>query len=164
MNLKPWAAKNQIAEAITRFLHKARDIKWSARIFIPKASEMMKGRYNNAIEQIKNGELLLASDQAVEKVHGMKKMQEAVRKLERIRYSQTPKIVETSLFLSLFSAFDEYTGELLSAIYERKPQLFDKLNRKVDLVDVLTATSIEDLKRSVLNDVIECFRRKSYVE
>lgn len=156
--------KNQIDEAISRFLHKARDIKWSARIFVPAAHEMMAGRYNKAIEQIKNGELLVASDQAVEKVHGIKQIQEAVRKLERIKYSQTSKIVEASLYLSLFSAFDEYTGELLSAIYQRKPQLFDKLNRKVDLVDVLTASSIEDLKHAVLNDVIECFRRKSYVE
>ena len=156
--------KNQIAEAITRFLHRARDIKWSARVFVPTAYEMMEDRYNKALKQIENGELLLVSTQAVERVHGMKEIQEAVRKLERLGYSQIPKIVENSLFLSLFSAFDEYTGELLTAIYERKPQLFDKLNRKVDLVDVLTASSIEDLKRTVLSDVIESFRRKSYIE
>lgn len=156
--------RNQVAEAITRFLHRARDTKWTARVFVPTAYEIMEKRQNKAIDQIKNGELLLASSQAVERVHGMKDMQEAVRKLERFNYSQVPKIVETSLFLSLFTAFDEYTGELLTAIYERKPELFDRLNRKIDLVDVLTANSIEDLKRSVLNDVIECFRRKSYIE
>jgi len=156
--------KNEIDEAITRFLHKARDIKWSARIFVPKASEMMKARYDKAIEQIKNGELLLARNQDDDRAHAIKDMQGAMRKLERIKYSQTHIIVETSLFLSLFSAFDEYTGDLLSAIYQRKPQLFDKLNRKIDLVDVLTASSIDDLKRSVLNDLIECFRRKSYIE
>lgn len=153
-----------IAEAITRFLHSARDIKWSCRIFTPAAAEIMNGRYEKLVEQIKSGELLLASESAVDRVHGMKEMQEAMRKLERLKYSRIPQVIETSLFLSLFSAFDAYTGELLSAIYERKPELFDRLKRQVELVDVLTAGSIEDLKRSVLESEIENFRRKSYVD
>lgn len=156
--------KNPIPEAITRFICKARDIKWSARTLIPKAGEMVNERIAKAEEQIKRSQELLASQEALERVHGMKEMLEAVRKIERVKYSKTYTIVETSLFLSLFSAFDEYTGELISAIYERKPKLFDKLNRKVDLTDVLSANSIDDLKRSVLNDAIETFRRKSYVE
>ena len=156
--------ENQIAEAITRFLHRARDIKWSCKVFAPAAGLMMKDRYNKAIEEIESGKLLLASDDAVEKVHGMKKMQIAIRKLDRLGYSRIPEVIETSLFLNLFSAFDAYTGELLTAIYARKPELFGRLNRKVELVDVLTARSIEDLKRSVLEEEIEAFRRKSYVE
>ena len=153
-----------IAEAITRFLHMARDIKWSCRVFTPLAAQLMKDRLGETVKQIESGELLLASGDLVEQVHGMKEMQKGLRKFERIKYSRTPQVIETSLFLSLFSAFDAYTGELLTAIYERKPELFRKLDRKIDLVNVLTARSIEDLKRSVLEDVIESFRRKSYVE
>jgi hypothetical protein len=66
--------------------------------------------------------------------------------------------------LSLFSAFDAYTDELLSALYERKPELFKRLNRSVPFSEILEATSIEDVKRVVLDDEIESFRRKSYVE
>lgn len=153
-----------ISEAITRFLHKARDIKWTARTFIPKAGEMVNERATKAEERIKRAQELLASHEAHERVHGIKEMLEAVRRIERIKYSKTYEILEASLFLTLFSAFDEYTGELISAIYGRKPKLFDKLNRKIDLTDVLSANSIDDLKRSVLNDVIEAFRRKSYIE
>ena len=153
-----------IAEAITRFLHHARDIKWSCRIFAPVAAEIMKQRFDKSVAQIKSGESLLQSEEAVKRVHGAKELQEAVRKLERIKYSKIPEVIETSLFLSLFSAFDAYTGELLSAIYERKPELFSKLTRQIDLVDVLTANSIEALKQSVLEDEIESFRRKSYIE
>lgn len=155
---------NQISVSITRFLHKARDIKRSARIFVPAAYEMTQARFKKAKEELEVGEALLESKEEGEHAHGMKKIQEAVRKFERIRYSEPHKIVETSLFLSLFTAFDEYTGELLAAFYERKPELFSTLNRQINLVDVLTASSIEELKRSVLNDVIENFRRKSYVE
>lgn len=160
----PFKQSNEIGEAITRFLHSARDIKWSCRVFIPKAGRLMKSRYDDAKEHINKGEALLASSMAVERVHGIKQMQEAMRKVERLSYSRIPEVLETSLFLSLFSAFDVYTGELLSAVYKRKPELFGKLNRKVELVDVLTANSIEELKRSVLEEEIETFRRKSYVE
>ncbi|MHB1292513.1 MAG: hypothetical protein ACYCY5_10050 [Sulfuricella sp.] len=160
----PFKQSNEIGEAITRFLHSARDIKWSCRVFIPKAGNLMKSRYDDAKEHINKGEALLASSVAVERVHGIKQMQEAMRKVERLSYSRIPEVLETSLFLSLFSAFDVYTGELLSAVYKRKPELFGKLNRKVELVDVLTANSIEELKRSVLEEEIETFRRKSYVE
>lgn len=153
-----------IAESITRFLHRARDIKWSVRVFAPAALDIMRNRHKKAVADIESGESLLASTDPIERIHGIKQTQEAIRKLERIGYSRIPEVIETSLFLSLFSAFDIFTGELLSAIYERKPQLFDKLNRKVELVDVLTAHSIEELKRSVLEDEIETFRRKSYVE
>ena len=158
------AKTHPIAEAITRFLHSARDIKWSYRVFTPAAAGIMMERYNKAKEQIKSGELLLVSEDAIERVHGMKEMLEAMRKIKRINYSRIPQVIETSLFLSLFSAFDTYTGELMTAIYERKPELFGKLNRQVELVDVLNAHSIEDLKRSILEEVIESFRRKSYVE
>lgn len=153
-----------IAEAITRFLHSARDIKWSCRVFVPASAEIIKERYNKAEKQIKSGELLLTSNDAIERVHGMKDMLEAMRKIKRIGYSRIPEVIETSLFLSLFSAFDAYTGELLNGIYERKPELFCKLNRQIELADVLTANSIEDLKRSALEKEIENFRRKSYVD
>lgn len=153
-----------IAEAITRFIHRARDIKWSGRVFVPAAITIMQKRHAKAIAQIKSGELLLASSNPVDRVHGMKEMLVAMRKLKRLKYSRIPQLIETSLFLSLFSAFDAYTGELLTAIYDRKPELFNKLNRKIDLADVFAARSIDDLKRSVLEDEIESFRRKSYVE
>lgn len=160
----PFKQPNEIGEAITRFLHSARDIKWSCRIFIPQALDLMKSRYTDAKERIQKGESLLASSVAVEQVHGIKQMQEAMRKVERLSYSRIPQVIESSLFLSLFSAFDVYTGELLSALYKRKPELFSRLNRKIELVDVLTANSIDELKRSVLEEEIETFRRKSYVE
>ena len=153
-----------MAESITRFLHKARDIKWTVRVFMPVSLDLMNARRQRAIADIESGDSLLASLDPIDRIHGIKQTQEAMRKIERINYSQIPELIETSLFLSLFSAFDVYTGELMIALYERKPQLFDNLNRKVDLVDVLTANSIEELKKSVLDEEIGSFRRKSYVE
>lgn len=153
-----------IKEAISRYIHKIRDIKWGGRVFASDAAQKMHDRVEKAVNQINDGERLLASNDETERIHGIKAVQEGMRKLERFEYSVMPELIESSLFLSLFSTFDAYTGELLAGIYARKPQLFDKLDRKIDLVDVLTARSIEELKKSVLESEIEKFRRKSYVE
>lgn len=153
-----------IAEAIDCFLHSARDTKWSYRIFGPAAAKLMSDRIEEAVGQIQRSDELLKSHNSFERIHGMKEMQKAIRKLKRLHYSRPPEVIDTSLFLSLFSKFDAYSGELLTAIYERKPELYGGLDISVKLIDVLNANSIGDFRRSVLEGEIENFRRKSYVE
>lgn len=156
--------EHPINEAITCFLHASRDIKWSGRVFAPLAAEFMKKNFSDAKKQLTNGEFLIGNSDSVERVHGLKEIRNAIYKIKRLSYSQTPKIILNSLFLSLFSALDNYTGELLTSIYKKKPELFNKINKKIDLIDVLSASSIEGLKQSVLENEIEDFRRKSYIE
>lgn len=156
--------KHPIPEAITKFIHRARDIKWSGETFVPIATAEMKKREGEISEHIIKHHSLSKDTDPVALVHKKLEISEAVRKIKMLQYAEIPTLIETSLFLSLFSAFDAYTGELLTAIYKRKPVLFKKINRKIDLTDILTAHSIDDLKRSVLEDEIENFRRKSYVD
>ncbi|MCR4348161.1 MAG: hypothetical protein NUV55_13315 [Sulfuricaulis sp.] len=75
-----------------------------------------------------------------------------------------PEVVETSLFLGMFSAYDAFTGNLIAEIYRLKPELFNVINRNVPVSEILQFDSFEALKESVLHDEIENFRRKSYVE
>jgi hypothetical protein len=153
-----------VAEAINRFVHRARDIRLTARLFVPAAIEFVHEQLNNIKKQLVEGEVLLSSEDQLEKVHGVEMVSDVIPRLEQLRYSNMPAVIESSLFLSLFSAFDAYTGELLSALYEGKPELFKRLNRAVPFSEILEATSIEDVKRRVLDDEIQSFRRKSYVE
>lgn len=157
-------APHPTALTIDRFLHRARDIRFTARAFIPVAVQLMKARVADIKKQLQEGRALLSSDAEVEKVHGLKRFFDALPRIERLENSDVPAVVTSSLFLNLFSAFDAYTGELLCALYERKPELFKRLNRSVPFSEILEATSIEDVKRTVLNDEIESFRRKSYVD
>ncbi len=71
---------------------------------------------------------------------------------------------ESGLFLALFSAFDAFTGNLIAALFNRRPELFGKINRSVSFSEILSAQSINELKDKVLFDEIEQFRRKSYTE
>src|SRR5690606_14708638 len=83
---------------------------------------------------------------------------------ERTAKSELPLILEKGLFLSLFSAFDAFTGDILSAIYLGKPELFRSLNRSMTIAEMMKYESLEDLQQIVLQDEIEVFRRASYVE
>jgi hypothetical protein len=73
-------------------------------------------------------------------------------------------MIESSLFLGMFSAYDAFSGDLLTAIYLKKPDLFQKVNRSVPVSEILQFKSFEDLRESVLQGEVESFRRKSYVE
>ena len=70
-------------------------------------------------------------------MQGVKRVSDALPRHERLTHSDVPAVIESSLFLSFFSAFDAYTGELLFALYERKPELFKRLNRSVPFSEIL---------------------------
>lgn len=156
--------KDPIKEAIDRYLHRAMEIKFATRVFIPAASDVLKNRIKSALSNYEDANTLLADTDPGRRAHGIKQLDEAARKMRRLQYSDLPSVIESSLFLSLFSAFDVFTGELLRALHQKKPALFNRLNRSVPLAEILSANSLEDIKNSVLDEEIETFRRKSYVE
>lgn len=156
--------QHPVVKAIDEFVHRARDIKFAARMFIPASAEIIEKQYEDIEKSIREGEQLAESNDSAERAYSERLITEGIRRLARITRSQLPDVVETSLFLSLFSAFDAYTGELLRALHSNKPELFSRLERTIPLSEVLAAKSIDDLKQSVLNDEIEALRRKSYVE
>jgi hypothetical protein len=162
---EPELLEHTIAKAIDHFLHRARDIEVCERIFVPLAIE----RWHSERDAIK-GDLDEAKDLLTDKsempkiIAGVNKVINAIRRTERLKQSQVPKMLESSLFLGLFSAFDVFTGDLLTAVYNKQPELFNKLNKKVSISRILEHTSFEKFKATVLQDIIEKFRRKSYVE
>lgn len=162
--LQPIAPKDPIKEAIDRYLHRAMEIKFATRVFVPAAGGVLKSRIETAVSNYEDANTLLADADPGRRAHGIKQFDEATRTLQRLQYSDLPRVIESSLFLSLFSAFDVFTGELLRAVHQKKPALFNRLNRSVQLADILSATSLEDIKNSVLDEEIENFRRKSYAE
>lgn len=156
--------EHRVAQAIDEFVHRARDIKFAARVFVPAAAQIIEQQYKDLEKSLEKGERLSESENSAEKAYSARLITEELRKGVRLTRSQLPDVVETSLFLSLFSAFDAYTGELLRALHVIKPELFARLNRAIPLSEVLAAKGIEELKKSVLDDEVETFRRKSYVE
>ncbi|MBD2292222.1 hypothetical protein H6G06_01680 [Anabaena sphaerica FACHB-251] len=154
--------QNSINSAIDKLLSKVEAIEEAHSSFIPLAKERQKQRMEKCMVELEEGySILKKKDQ---KYFGIQKVLNAAQQFSQTVHSELPSIIESSLFLGLFSAFDTFTGELLGAIYTKKPELFRKMNRTVSIADILEYNSFDELKVSVLQEEIETFRRKSYVE
>ena len=104
------------------------------------------------------------SDESPHQVIATNKIIDTIERLKRIEKSDMIELLISSHLLSLFTLFDAYTGELLKAIYMKKPDLFKSLNRSMAISDMLKYENIDDIKLIILHDEIESFRRKSYIE
>ena len=161
---EPPPAPHPLVIAIDRYVHRARDVKFAARHLVPVASRTQEESLKKVNDDLATAETHMEDSDPVGRAHGVGLGSSVVRRAERLVHSNLPAIVESSLFLSLFTSFDVFTGDLLTALHLRKSALFDRINKSIPLSTILAAPSIEALKTEALNDEIETFRRKSYVE
>jgi len=160
----PKQSVEPIAEAIDKLLHRARDIEESARVFFPQAVERAGKELKDIESILKDSEELLEVEDSSSKQVAIKNISNAIRRLSRLSQSQIPLVLQISLYLGLFSAYDAFSGELLREIYRKKPELFGRINRSIPVSEILQHASYEELKTTVLEAEIEAFRRKSYIE
>jgi len=156
--------KHPVVIAVQLLLDRLRDIEDCGGTYPQLARERGVNELRSLVEDLEN---LLEHKPDVEgPEHSLvvKELLVHIRKLTRIANSDPAATMLKSLFLGVFSLYDGFTGNLLEALFERKPELFFKLGRTVPVVDVLRASSIESFKRSVLEEYVESFRRQSYVE
>ena len=152
-----------LALASDVFLHKCEDIKLAARLFVSVAAQFQNKQQEDLFKDYEAGKALMAKNDENYSA-GMRQTQKAILHLSHVSKSKLPSVIESSLFLRLFSAFDAFTGDLLSAIYKRKPELFESLARTVKVSEILQYKSFENLQDIVLREEIENFRRGSYVD
>ncbi len=164
--------QHPIASAIDTFLHRMRDIEESARAFIPLAAKERRQQFNSVKTELSDlqsqlGQLtdLLRNEKTrTTQADKVNQLLDAVRRGQRLKNSNMARTLEFSLFLGMFSAYDTFSGDLLAALYRKKPELFRKIKREIPVADILQYDSFEELKTKALQDEIESFRRKSYVE
>ena len=161
---KPVKAEHPIAVAIDRCIHRARDHKLAARSSIPGAIRSHRQQFEKVRTELVKAQKLLDSADPIKQMLAIREMQGTIQQFERLKYSELPRVIETSLFLGLFSAFDAFTGDLLVGIFSRKPALFGSLNRTISFAQVLEASSLDAVKQEVLQEEIEQLRRNSYVD
>ena len=161
---KPAKPEHPIASAIDGFVHSARDIRLAGRLFVGTAHIVFRAQMEDARDRLREAANLLESADAASRGRGIQGANKALLVSKRLANAKVPSVLETGLFLSLFSAYDAFTGELLRGLYRRKPALFSSINRALTFSEILAASSLEDVKAAVLDDDIEQFRRKSYVE
>lgn len=92
-----------------------------------------------------------------EKIYSFLKM---ISEDSRTNYAN---IITQSLFLNIFSLFDAFIGNFLQIMYTLRPCLLNSENKQVSVSKILESNSIEDFKRKYLRELIDNFRRDSYV-
>ncbi|PJZ43811.1 hypothetical protein [Leptospira brenneri] len=158
-------SKHPIVISIDHALHSYRDIEAISRLLYRTLIVMQQNMWDASLIELKKASTIKDPDGIEYFSNEMPaSSDEALLLIERLKESNLPSTLLTSLFLGLFSSFDAFTGNLLKSIYQKKPELLDTLNIEVPLSEILRYESFEDLKESVLNQEIEKFRRKSYVE
>jgi len=159
------AAKiHPIDQAIVTFLDNVRDIETLLVNYVPLAYQRRLKLFKQIERDIKKNVKYLNVEGEGSKVIIMTRLLDALTRLDRISASKAPQTLESSLFLGMFSAYDVFTGDLLTAIYGKKPELFKTVNREIAVSEILSYDSFNDLKATVLQTEIESFRRKSYIE
>jgi hypothetical protein len=153
-----------LAGAAQRFIHAVRDIQECWQAYIPAARKAQKANADGLIAQLEQLKLDAAGHSGPYHASFGKRLSDSLGTLERLANSRHAKTLATSLFLGLFSVFDAFMGDLLRALFERRPELFSALGGSVDVKEILRAKAIGELKDRILDHEIEALRRKSYVE
>ena len=156
--------KHPLSVPISSFLHRVQDIELGLLEFVPLAKTRTKEELESLktkLEEIANE---LKGDYSSKKALLISETLKTIKQLERLMNSNVPGTLKASLFLGLFSAYDAFTGELLSAIFLKKPELFNSMSRSILVSEVMSFKTFDDFKESELRKEIETFRRNSYIE
>lgn len=153
-----------IAEAVDKLILRASDICFSALTFIASAEKWQIDQLKKYSKDLNKFSDLLESDDDTTQASALKHYFNALTNFNRIKKSEVVRTLEIGHFLSLFSAFDAFTGDLLYSIYNKNHDLFKGINRSLTVSEMLQYENIEDVKLIILQNEIETFRRKSYVE
>jgi hypothetical protein len=156
--------ENPISEAIATLIHKLRDFEDCAMEFTPVAVQRKTDSSNQLLNGLKDAVSLMRSTDQQSKLKGIRQALEWGRKADRLIYANHERVLLESLFIGMFSAFDAYTGDLLRALFVKKPVLFNSLKRQVDITAIMESVTLDDSKRCLIEEEIETFRRDSYVD
>lgn len=154
-----------IGEIIDKFLHRVFDIEECALKFIEQADI----EYNENADRIRDEvrQHLKIVENHVEResiVAASRSLRKLMRETERHNNSSMSETLERSLFVSLFSSFDKFIGDLVIALYNLSPESYKGISREISLSDALKFETMEQLKESMLEKEVEALKRKSYAE
>lgn len=151
----------EVGEVIDIFLHRIMDIEECASEYIPEATQRYNDKTNELFHEYKNIVSTLETvDGKENKVVSEKDLRKALRKIRRHVGSSPVETLEKSLFVSLFSSFDKFIGDLVDVLFRKQPNLYLNINKEIKISEVLEYNSIDELRQSFLDKEIEAIRRK----
>lgn len=153
-----------ISAAIDSHVLRICDLRTSAFTFMKQAATRFVEELEKQREILEENSKLLSDEESPEQIIAIKNVIGAQRKLNRLHNSELIKDLAVGHFLTLFATFDSFTGDLLTACYGKKPELFNAIDRTMTVSEMLEFGNVDDIKKIILSSEIEAFRRKSYIE
>jgi len=153
-----------IEEATNTFLHSVRDIEAAVKVFMPIGHEILRERWKETVNSLKESVDKIKSDDDEVRTLAQIAFDQQYTRMERLENTKLPYHLEKSLFIGLFSAYDAFIGDLLKAIFGKRPELLKKITKTIDLSSIVAASDLEQLKNEALEEYIEDFRRDGYAK
>lgn len=155
----------EVKDIIDTFLHRVLDIEDCAEEYISAAAKSYNDNGKKLIVEIERHQKTLKDEKDEEiRVLTVKGLRKTLREIERHNSSSPVATLEKSLFISLFSVFDKFVGDLVTVLYSKKPDLYNNISKEISLAEALKYSSMDELRQVFLDKEIETIRRKSYVE
>lgn len=155
-------AESPISMATDAYLHAIRDIESAFKIFMPLGHEILSKKWDESIKLMDQLSEKIDCDSDEVRLKAQVQFNQEYSRLERLRNTKLPHHLEKSLFMGLFSSYDAFMGDLIKSIISKQPQLINKIGKQIDLSEIITASSIDDLKSRALDEYVDDFRRDSY--
>ncbi len=157
-------SNHSIAKSIGKFLDAGNDIIYGANVFVPVAEKMKIDKLKKAAtKQASCKKILAESDDLVEKAKANADLLSITRELQRMHNSRSSELLAKSVFIGLFSEFDSFIGSFISAIYEKKSDLFSYIGKEITIGDLRQYETLEALRTDMLYKEIESIKRESYI-
>ncbi|MEK7946691.1 hypothetical protein WKR98_18225 [Pigmentiphaga sp. YJ18] len=141
------------------------DIRESIGFFTPQLKILIEKKLDVLKEEVEaRFDHLQAQGSESDERHAAGILLDATQKMLRLKNNKYLEVLQTSFFNNIFAIYDVFTGELVKAIFIKKPSLFDAINKSLTFSEILKAGDIAAIKESVIDEEIDTIRRKSYVE
>lgn len=154
-----------ISEIIDTYMLQIDDIGICYQIAVKAVLEHKITQMEKFSDQIHSNLDLARSANRKDQVDAIRTVMPAQVAFNKLKQAKSDDTIKGSLFIALFNAFDVYTGDILRCLFKIKPNLFGLISDKqIDFSVVLSASNLEEIKEQVLEEFIDSFRRKSYIE
>ena len=154
---------NIFDQAIEKFLNNIESLRSTLPLVVDKITEQRDESNNNLLAFLAL-ECELDADNLNYKIsqENYRKYKELNKK--SINSNLAISITHRSFIISLISQFDTYIGDLISCIFEFKPDLIDSSDRQLTYTQLRTFDNIDDAKAYIIEKEIESVLRESHSE
>lgn len=138
----------EVKEVIDTFLHRILDVEDCAKEYIVAAVKAYNDKAGKLKDDVKRNQKKLEDerDETI-RVLTVKELRKTIREIERHNRSSPVTTLEKSLFISLFSVFDKFVGDLVGVLYSKNPELYKNINKEISLSEALKYESMSELRQ-----------------